>query len=925
MTTFMSGSQWQKWDLHIHAPTSALNNQFEGSNLEEKWGNYLECIESLTDVAVLGITDYFSIEGYQWLQKQKQDGRLTNIKLLIPNVELRILPVTGDNRAINLHVLFDPDPELISNLETYFFQNLEFEFAGNRHRCTRNDLIRLGRAYRNDNTLNEAAAYMEGVNQFKVTHNILRDALRKNEHLIGRYLIGVSNSSTDGNAGIQHSSLAATRQEIYRLSHFIFSANPNDRKYFLGQGVDTQETVEANYGSIKPCIHGSDAHRFEDICKPNQNRFTWIKADPTFDGLMQIIYEPESRVQIQEDNPQHDYPKHYFSLLNIEGKPFPSENLEFGKTIIPLNRDLVTIIGGRGTGKSMLLDTLFHTFNRSDNDVRFRNFQIIPFTAQLKKGLKEEVVNFLLNEEAEQFEYLHVRQGNVKKLVDRPTSLHKEVLTLLGPPTFTPDPLFEKELTDRNEQIAQLYQFLCNRDEAGDLVNSINYHEVKIRQNQALLKTLATDETRKQVEEFTTNSKNLSLIESLNQDLSQLRTILSDFCEKTNVSIDAINKRFTEDKSMHIESINFVNHIRKIESLLEHTTVKQRELMESSHSIEINLAEKGFKGDVANLLSKADTYQRAMQQSYDAIDNLKNETERLSLLIEARNKSVIRIKSDLDLACDDINKRFKIKKEASDQLATDHKELLQSLLQGIEIRGFVHFDKTLFLEGLWNFIDGRKFRSTTTKTKNERLAETIGVNTVSDFFSLLAGKNMIQFDSDCHSININDFLIIPDLFYEGKENDFFDYLFLRKHRENYLQVTPVVQYQGKDLQRLSVGQRGTFYLCLKLATESFSTPFVFDQPEDDLDNEFITNHLLPLFRKIKKYRQVIIATHNANLVVNADSEQIIIATNKDEVLTYNAGSLENPIIRKQICNILEGGEKAFIKREVRYNIRQGYR
>ena len=62
---------------------------------------------------------------------------------------------------------------------------------------------------------------------------------------------------------------------------------------------------------------------------------------------------------------------------------------------------------------------------------------------------------------------------------------------------------------------------------------------------------------------------------------------------------------------------------------------------------------------------------------------------------------------------------------------------------------------------------------------------------------------------------------------------------------------------NKIPEQLSVGQRGTLFLCLKLATNTFGTPFVFDQPEDDLDNHFIVNHLVPLLRKIKMYRQVI--------------------------------------------------------------------
>jgi len=296
----------------------------------------------------------------------------------------------------------------------------------------RSDLIRLGRDFLDDQTLNEDAAYEEGVNQFKVSHDSLRKALRKNEHLIGRYLVGVSNKSSDGNSGIQHSSLAATRQEIYRLSHFIFSANPEDRKYFLGQGTDSGEKVENDYGSLKPCLHGSDAHKLDDICKPDQDRFTWIKADPTFEGLKQTIYEPEARVRIQETNPQHDYPKHYFSSLAIEGKPFIGDSLEFEKNQIPLNRDMVTIIGGRGTGKSMLLDTLYRTFNKShDEDRRLQAFNdTIPFTAQLRKGKSEEEETFTLSDEARQFEYLHVRQGHIKSLVDQSDDLHQEVLRL---------------------------------------------------------------------------------------------------------------------------------------------------------------------------------------------------------------------------------------------------------------------------------------------------------------------------------------------------------------------------------------------------------------------------------------------------------------------------------------------------------------
>lgn len=111
-----------------------------------------------------------------------------------------------------------------------------------------------------------------------------------------------------------------------------------------------------------------------------------------------------------------------------------------------------------------------------------------------------------------------------------------------------------------------------------------------------------------------------------------------------------------------------------------------------------------------------------------------------------------------------------------------------------------------------------------------------------------------------------------------------------------------------------------------MATDAFGSPFVFDQPEDDLDNDFIMRQLVPLFRKIKLYRQVIIVTHNANLVVNCDAEQVIVASNEDEVISYRSGALEHGdhgqknSMRKAICDILEGGRQAFEAREQKYGM-----
>ena len=105
MTKYPRGSEWRKWDLHIHTPGTAKNNQFP---TDIHWEEYLNVLERNVDIAVLGVTDYFSIDNYLKLKEFQTQGRLQG-KYLIPNIELRILPVTTSEVPINLHVLFDPE------------------------------------------------------------------------------------------------------------------------------------------------------------------------------------------------------------------------------------------------------------------------------------------------------------------------------------------------------------------------------------------------------------------------------------------------------------------------------------------------------------------------------------------------------------------------------------------------------------------------------------------------------------------------------------------------------------------------------------------------------------------------------------------------------------------------------------------------
>ena len=133
-----------------------------------------------------------------------------------------------------------------------------------------------------------------------------------------------------------------------------------------------------------------------------------------------------------------------------------------------------------------------------------------------------------------------------------------------------------------------------------------------------------------------------------------------------------------------------------------------------------------------------------------------------------------------------------------------------------------------------------------------------------------------------------------------------------------MSLTTDIEFREKSIDKLSMGQKGTVLLKLFLAEGDY--PIILDQPEENLDNKFIYNELVSAMRNAKTKRQVIIATNNANLVVNTDAEQIIIAEFTDGKISYKSGALESPDVRQEIMPLLEGGQEAFKKREQKYGI-----
>ena len=132
-----------------------------------------------------------------------------------------------------------------------------------------------------------------------------------------------------------------------------------------------------------------------------------------------------------------------------------------------------------------------------------------------------------------------------------------------------------------------------------------------------------------------------------------------------------------------------------------------------------------------------------------------------------------------------------------------------------------------------------------------------------------------------------------------------------------------LKLDGKILDELSPGEKGTLLLVFYLMIDKEDTPLIIDQPEDNLDNKSVFQVLTHFIKTAKKRRQIVIVTHNPNLAVGADAEQVIYVEldkkSGKHTFSFEAGSIESPAINRRLVEILEGTMPAFDKRKLRYS------
>ena len=347
--TLSPGSLWLRWEPHIHAPGTLLEDKFNG---ESPLDQYLSRLEgAIPTIRALGVTDYYSLSTYKTVRNAKIAGHLPECELVFPNIEMRLGIGTTKGKWVNIHMLICPDHEDHIEQTERFLGRLTFQAHGDTFNCTERDLIRLGEAADSSIT-DDGVALSYGATQFKISLENLQTVYQKSDWAKQNILFAVAGNQGDGSSGVRDASDATLRQEIDQFAHIIFSADPAQREFWLGRKAASPQQIKDRYGALKPCLHGSDAHEYDKVANPDLDRYTWIKGIPSFDTLKQACIDPASRAFIGEEPPISTLPSQAITKLKIT-------DTGWAKTPnIQLNAGLVAIIGARGSGKTALAEII---------------------------------------------------------------------------------------------------------------------------------------------------------------------------------------------------------------------------------------------------------------------------------------------------------------------------------------------------------------------------------------------------------------------------------------------------------------------------------------------------------------------------------------------------------------------------------------
>lgn len=933
------GSEWVKWDLHVHTPLSFESDfridtdereqytaldALEGVSKPQRhdeltWAKYIDQLESINDIDCLGITDYFSLEGYELVDKLRAAGRLDDFEVVLPNIEFRLDTITGNGERINLHVIFS-DELSVSDIRNEFLRNLKVTIDHGDERTLRTESLReLGRQakeYHDDH----CSDYVAGCKYARIKFDQIIDELESTDIFSGNYLIILSGAEwSDINWQRQD---AEKRRHLLEKSHALFSNSPEDLQWATGKGDLSPDQFIDEFGSLKPVFSSSDSHDFDSLCQPSESRYCWIKANHSFDGLKQVVYEPQDRLNIGDSSPKSFTQIQTIRSLSINDG-YVNQQLTIEDAEIPFNSNLITLIGSQGTGKTALLDLVANCFqDRRDTAINDDNSfiaRIEDSDSRLQTEVSfEDLDSFTKTTLGEPPEFVegadisYIPQGKIVEFCERGNRLHNQINDIVTSSATRESSDTVEEFKSEENRISELGDNLRRLNAELHDINPPSVRE-ELHEEERELKEAQTkiENKESEIEDFRENHEaelEETEAESLQDDLDTLREKddrldelekLVDSARESlssagsfNEYVKSINSQYTDlDIDTDIPKIELDGHRDAIESLADDKSQLRDDISSSRDEIEDKLGDStDAEEQLADLREERRQIQDTIQSLEEDIGDLEEELEQVA---ETRNK---RRETFAEYVSAHLRRRA-LYKDIIDKFRSDD----DGILGDVEFEPQIKIDDGL-IDDFSDLIDMRSNNRDDIKVEVQKLSDIIRGDRPEDLQSV-----------------VNEYLEGMEKFRQDALSGIEPIKFDGTLYNTYLSLTEDIFYQETPMDQLSRGQKGTVLLKIYLAEGE--NPLIIDTPEDNLDNRFVYQELIDAIRKAKLNRQIFIATHDANLVVNTDSEQVVISSFEQGTIEYEAGPLENPDIRSEAKDILEGGDEAFRRREEKYELR----
>lgn len=929
---YPAGSEWRKWDLHVHLPGTKLTDGYDKKNGEPDWDRFAEALEN-SDVAVFGITDYFVAgQTLEFIKYFKQKYPRSE-KLLLANVELRLNEtVNSSQQMVDFHVIFSNS--VTNDRITGFLSRLPTQITDDQGRLKPCSEL-TGKDYE--------SATVTRADIKKAFRETFGDRAEPTDYVI--FLAPANNNGLRAQSGQRRK--ASLADEIDKDVHAIFGKDSDNSTYFLTTGRYEDRNQKSK---PKPVFGGCDAHNFADLTdwlgkaiegENTRQVVTWVKADPTFEGLQQTLVEPGDRVSLSELMP--DAKELYKVIKRVSfqgGNDFPEE--------IILNPNLNAVIGSRSSGKSALLAHISHaidpdyTIKQQTLASQLRESDVGPAAGLSWQSVQATVCKVeWADGSTEGGQVIYIPQNWLYQISDNP----KEVTGKIRPVLESHYPSYFREqqrllgvVASANDAIIRAVArwFSLTEDHANIVAGlkqlggrpSIIQARDKIKTEVETIRA-ANSLTAEDIDTYQKVIDDLGAkrdrVQESGLEAEQLSSFTIERSPKQFIPMPgavSVEMRLTPDPSRLPETL-----ATKLTALI---TASSTDLVTKAEAAIVTYRSQlvteigGLTAEIATLESdnkdlltrhQANTAldelvkrQKIQQDSLDKIDNLEARRDRIA---EEQDSSVAEIKTRIE----------------------ERSTALDSIIDG--------FHK-----------DDRKLDNLTFGIATG--FDSSAIKELSEPFRKNAAGAYLKRDDD------TDLIIDID----KAQNDpvaFMADLSSKKQKLNQgnlpvdvarrvLTATPEIRFTatldmdhigGFERSTMTPGKQALFALTLILGEAEERWALLIDQPEDDLDSKSIYTDIVRYLVQQKKQRQIILVTHNANLVVGADAEEVLVANrNGDDrknkgnrTFNYLTGSLEHSKkrstapyeldrmgIREHAVEILDGGEEAFLKRRDKYKI-----